>query len=521
MAGALQFEPVQRVRLDDHFASFGDEFVWEEPPPAHAAATHAPQAHVARRGRKPRTRTLNGDLARIGNAAHAHPARMLAVVVSALTLTGIVIGVWALPAGTRGLGSAQTPIEATGPAEHAGVKDPRPLRPGSHGDAVRNLQESLGALGYDVGGADGVYGRATIGAVASFQGDHGLPADGVLGPETSAALASVVTQRLESEATAFRDGIESAAERSAMTSRDAERFDAMLTKSLRDADTLPPARSLYLAVVLRDAASQASVLNGPRALALLGEIDANVRYLARHPIPAGRTDSRDSEGIAYRFFPGHGFQFHPLAAFARLNNLVTHGSRSDVDRLAAALVARAVPAGRSLTWEYYFSVNGGPRLWTSALAQAAAADALARAGQLTGNQLFSEAAEGAFRAIRSPLSRPLGGGAWVREYSFSDIAILNAQLQTIVSLSRYAQIIGDTDATAFVGRLSTAAQNLLPSFDTGCWSLYSLGGSPAPLDYHRYHVKLLETLAASTGQAVWAEYAARWKRYLEAGGCAA
>lgn len=70
------------------------------------------------------------------------------------------------------------------------VPDPQPDRPtlrrGSRGDAVRELQESLLALGYDIGlsGVDGIFGQATERAVRAFQGAAGLVVDGIVGPRT-------------------------------------------------------------------------------------------------------------------------------------------------------------------------------------------------------------------------------------------------------------------------------------------------------------------------------------------------
>jgi hypothetical protein len=55
---------------------------------------------------------------------------------------------------------------------------------------------------------------------------------------------------------------------------------------------------------------------------------------------------------------------------------------------------------------------------------------------------------------------------------------------------------------------STAA--LLPRFDTGYWSLYSLAGEEAPLDYHKYVVRLLTMLARRTGDTTFATYAQRF-----------
>jgi N-acetylmuramoyl-L-alanine amidase len=56
------------------------------------------------------------------------------------------------------------------------------------GDDVRQLQERLLEMGYDVGRADGVYGQRTARAVAMFQREVGLAPDGACGPQTMGAL---------------------------------------------------------------------------------------------------------------------------------------------------------------------------------------------------------------------------------------------------------------------------------------------------------------------------------------------
>jgi putative peptidoglycan binding protein len=62
------------------------------------------------------------------------------------------------------------------------------LNPGDTGPEVKNLQESLTALGYDPGTPDGNYGPSTQQAVEKFQADNGLDTDGVVGPATLAKL---------------------------------------------------------------------------------------------------------------------------------------------------------------------------------------------------------------------------------------------------------------------------------------------------------------------------------------------
>ncbi len=63
------------------------------------------------------------------------------------------------------------------------------LRPGGNGEAVRDLQLRLGALGYDLATSEpGHFDDVTAAGVRAFQEARGLRVDGICGPQTWSAL---------------------------------------------------------------------------------------------------------------------------------------------------------------------------------------------------------------------------------------------------------------------------------------------------------------------------------------------
>lgn len=224
-------------------------------------------------------------------------------------------------------------------------------------------------------------------------------------------------------------------------------------------------------------------------------------------------DVRDSNGIVYRYYVGYGYRFHPLLSFAHLNSQVSLRDTAAAERLATALIARGVRRGDAMYWQYDFPY-GGPAPWTSGFAQAVAAQALARVGVLVANRFFVRAADTSIRALRKTLLMKLGGGSWVREYGFTHQAILNAQLQSLLSLESYAGIVKTKAARKVVAELDVATRALLPRFDLGCWSRYELGGAAADLHYHAYHVQLLRRLSARHTEAIYRRTYADWSRCL-------
>ncbi len=70
----------------------------------------------------------------------------------------------------------------------AGAQTRATLRWGSRGNDVCLAQRRLKAWGYYQGAVDCIYGRLTYEAVTLFQRRNGLAADGIVGPDTWAAL---------------------------------------------------------------------------------------------------------------------------------------------------------------------------------------------------------------------------------------------------------------------------------------------------------------------------------------------
>jgi hypothetical protein len=69
------------------------------------------------------------------------------------------------------------------------------LQQGSTGTAVVTLQNDLDQLGYNLS-QDGDFGPLTRAAVVSFQGNHGLVTDGIVGPLTWAAINAALPKQL-------------------------------------------------------------------------------------------------------------------------------------------------------------------------------------------------------------------------------------------------------------------------------------------------------------------------------------
>jgi hypothetical protein len=105
---------------------------------------------------------------------------------------------FAFAAGYNGSGQAATyagKIESAYRRHSGGLPSATVLRVGSKGEAVRQLQERLNTVGFNIP-VDGDFGARTLEAVRNFQRAEGLKIDGIAGAKTQAALERKIGERI-------------------------------------------------------------------------------------------------------------------------------------------------------------------------------------------------------------------------------------------------------------------------------------------------------------------------------------
>jgi len=295
------------------------------------------------------------------------------------------------------------------------------------------------------------------------------------------------------------------------------------------------------ALAIADDLARRNALTSSRMPVLFLTLQRNAEYWSAHsppPLPpsgqpcvagVGYSLPRITFGddpIVFQWYPGHGLQIQWLGNFGKANALANEclavPPQASVpcrpDKLKALLdrlVELSVQRGGYTAWEYTFPFGGGAPPWVSGMAQATALQALARASKVLGDPHYLDVGRGALGAFRT--GPPVGirvfadGGDHFLIYSFAPgTRVLNAFLQSLIGLYDYAQISGDETAKALFDAGDRAARREVPRYDTGAWSLYSLGEGEANLDYHKLVRDLLQRLCDRTQAAVYCDTARRF-----------
>ncbi|MBD0291239.1 MAG: hypothetical protein ICV74_08290 [Thermoleophilia bacterium] len=340
-----------------------------------------------------------------------------------------------------------------------------------------------------------------------------LPPDPAPPLVSRAPLPTVSHARSADDVSAIVQGLEAARRAGRLSASDVRAHRATLARARTVLARLSGTRRTVLARVVHEVRLQAGAYNRPRALALFSMLRENADLLARRGLPPNETDYVGRGGLVYRVGWGYGLQFHPLANVIALSQHLYAGRRTKAALLASSLAARAVPArGGGAVWEYYFPYAGGRPPWRSGMVQAIGAQVFARVGRHLTAPDFFRVADRSYAAIAGRLVRKLPAGPWIRLYSFSDMLVLNAQLQATLSIRAYGKILFRDGARAFARRLQASSRALLPRFDTSAWTNY-IPGHEAPLKYHLYHVELAKFLAKRTQAGFWQRAYERFRRY--------
>src|SRR5581483_6096835 len=172
-------------------------------------------------------------------------------------------------------------------------------------------------------------------------------------------------------------------------------------------------------------------------------------------------------------------------------------------------------------WEKYGASSG----WTSAMGQGEAISVLLRADHHDPGAGFSEAALRAAQPFRWEIAQ--GGVVWRSgdDVFFEEVAnahaphILNGCIFALWGVWELWQRSGEPWLRELAQQSARTIARLLPRYDTGWWSLYSLmrsaGGRPhlATLKYHEFHIAQLHVLAAMFSEPLFEKTAQRWRGY--------
>lgn len=295
---------------------------------------------------------------------------------------------------------------------------------------------------------------------------------------------------------------------------------------------LSGARENELASVIRtlERIARAGELRTSRMPALFLTLERNTDFWLERSFPGSGARVRfGGSPVTFQYYPGEGLQIQPLANFGKANALYNAcdagegedcRTADDLRELLDEMAALAARRGRFVAWEYYFEYGGGEPPWISGIAQGTGVQAMARGSELLSEPRYRELASSALGAFekRAPTGVRVSsrGGSHYLIYSFDRrLRVLNAFLQAVSGLFDYSLITGDERGLRLFERGDRAARRELKRYDTGAWSLYSMGGRESTLSYHELVTEFLGNLCERTGHESYCDREQRFEDYLD------
>jgi hypothetical protein len=227
-------------------------------------------------------------------------------------------------------------------------------------------------------------------------------------------------------------------------------------------------------------------------------------------------------------YPGTGAYFQPVTTTQAIAHLLPRAS-VPLDTLLLIGEAlhryalwREADGIRFPVWEYQFNwVSGGVPVrapWISGMSQGLVMSVFTEAWRRTGQAEWKTRAYEVLNSFTVTWNK--GGvmlddttqGYWWEEYH-PDVMIWNGSVQALVDVGFLWTVTGDSTVKRMFDRGIQALKYYTPRYDTGTWTLYSLTQGHNSVAYHAYHVALLDTLFAQTGDPWFRETADRWRAY--------
>lgn len=243
-----------------------------------------------------------------------------------------------------------------------------------------------------------------------------------------------------------------------------------------------------------------------------------------------RVASAHADGFPRRTSTGERSDFSIPIAQAALGywELRLDGEPTERPFLAVVdwLVENAVEGPGGLVWrsarpQAKYGLAPG---WASAMGQGEAMSALLRAHALSGRDRYLEVA----RAAYGPMTVEVADGGVMRTFRGQPVleeypadqptAVLNGWIFALFGVHELANVTGDEQVRAYFDRSLDGLLALLPEYDAGWWSLYSLyeHGRPdlAKPFYQRLHPVLLDGLHLVRPDPLLDHFARRWEAQL-------
>ena len=249
-----------------------------------------------------------------------------------------------------------------------------------------------------------------------------------------------------------------------------------------------------------EAIARADQLDASRMPALFLQLERNTEYWPSRP--TRRTASGSSfagSELVFQHYSGQGLQIQPLANFGKANALWRDGRAERLALAASTSWSRSRrAAGGSPRGSTGSRFGGGRPPWMSGMAQGTAIQALSRGVELLGDPSYLRVARrGDPRVLDLAAGRRARAGRDGGNHYLHLLVLARAAGAERLhpDAQRPARLRDDLRSTRARMRAvregrRVAARASCPRYDTGAWTLYSLGGPEATLEYHALATRL-------------------------------